>query len=90
MLLDQRKSIINLIEKSVDFLLTNQFIDGSWENSHALQVPNSEDVTPIKTDFPINTLGMNVRAKEFNRLFTTTAILQSLVIYEQKYNPTTF
>ena len=86
----QRKNIINLIKKSVDFLLINQFIDGSWKNSHALQVPNSKDITPIKMDFPIKTLGMNVRATEFNRLFTTSAILQSLVTYEQKYNPTTF
>lgn len=90
MVLDQRKNIINLIKKSVDFLLINQFIDGSWKNSHALQVPNSKDITPIKMDFPIKTLGMNVRATEFNRLFTTSAILQSLVTYEQKYNPTTF
>ncbi len=90
MLLDQRKDIVDLIEKTVNFLLANQFTDGSWENSNALQVPDPKDTTPIKMDFPINPLGINVRAKEFNRLFTTTAILQSLVIYEQKYNPATF
>lgn len=78
------------IDKTVLFLLQSQYNDGSWHNSNALQVPNSEDIKPAKSHFPITTFGMNVRAKEFNRLFTTTAILQSLSIYEQRYNSTTF
>lgn len=78
------------IDKTVLFLLQNQYNDGSWHNSNALQVPNPEDLKPAKSHFPITTFGTNVRAKEFNRLFTTTAILQSLSIYEQRYNSTTF
>ncbi len=71
------------INNTINFLITNQYTDGSWENSHALQVPNSKDITPQNLNFPVATFGMNVRAKEFNRLFSTTAILQSLSIYEQ-------
>jgi hypothetical protein len=89
MLLDHRNEVIDLIEKTVVFLLNNQFTDGSWDNSCALHVPNSHDLIPSKKHMPIASLGMNVRAKEFNRLFTTTTILQSLVIYEQKYNTNT-
>jgi hypothetical protein len=78
------------ITKTINFLISNQFNDGSWQNSHALQVPNSQDLTPISCHFPIASFGMNVRAKEFNRLFTTASILKSLSIYEQKYSPITF
>jgi hypothetical protein len=78
------------IKKTVSFLLQKQFNDGSWQNSNALQVPNSQDANPDKTHFPIATFGMNVRAKEFNRLFTTTSVLQSLSVYEDKYSSVTF
>lgn len=78
------------IEKTISFLLKNQFNDGSWQNSNALQVPNSQDIKPADFVFPVSTFGMNVRAKEFNRLFTTSSILQSLSFYEHKYSPVTF
>lgn len=90
MLLDQRKNITHAIEKTVAFLLNNQFTDGSWDNSNALQIPSSLDTIPSRKDFPIAPIGINVRAKEFNRLFTTTSIVQSLVNYEQKYNTINF
>lgn len=78
------------IEKTISFLLQNQFSDGSWQNSNALQVPNAQDTEPNNIHFPIVTFGMNVRAKEFNRLFTTTSILKSLAVYEDKYSSVTF
>lgn len=84
LLLHETKSLE--IDRTINFLITNQYTDGSWDNSNALQVPNSGDVVPENINFPIATYGMNVRAKEFNRLFSTTAILQSLSIYEQKYS----
>ena len=79
------------IEKTIAFLLQKQYDDGSWENSHALQVPDPdiEDMIPAQTHFPIATFGINVRAKEFSRLFTTISILQSLAVYEYKYSSAT-
>jgi hypothetical protein len=77
-------------EKTISFLLQNQFSDGSWQNSNALQVPNAQDTVPNNSRFPIATFGMNVRAKEFSRLFTTISILQSLSLYENKYSSVTF
>ena len=74
------------IEKTISFLLQNQFSDGSWQNSNALQVPNAQDIKIYNMHFPIATFGMNVRAKEFNRLFTTTTVLQSLSVYEIAIN----
>ena len=77
-------------EKTIAFLIKSQFTDGSWQNSNALQVPNSQDAKMADFHFPVARLGMNVRAKEFNRLFTTSSILKSLSIYEQKYSPVAF
>jgi hypothetical protein len=88
LLLDENSSLE--IEKVVSFLLQNQYSDGSWQNSHSLQVPNSQDIKPADCHFPIAHFGMNVRAKEFNRLFTTSSILQSLSVYEYKYSSVTF
>lgn len=89
LLLDKNENTFLEIKKTVDFLLKNQYKDGSWQNSNALQVPNARDKKPSEIDFPIASFGMNVRAKEFNRLFTTTTVLQSLSIYELKYNTAT-
>lgn len=66
------------------YLLNHQFDNGSWKNSNALQVPDSSDTIPKNTKYPISKKGMNVRAKEFNRLFTTATILKSLALYEKR------
>jgi len=81
-LLDQ-KNYIKEIEITKNYLLNQQFEDGSWKNSYSLQVPNSSDIIPSKLDYPISKNGMNVRAKEFNRLFTTSTILKALDFYEE-------
>ncbi|AWK04370.1 hypothetical protein HYN56_09020 [Flavobacterium crocinum] len=73
-------------QKGISYLLENQFDDGSWENSNALQVPNSKSLKPDELMYPISSFGMNVRAKEFNRLFTTISVLQTLSKYERRYN----
>ncbi|WP_185963445.1 prenyltransferase/squalene oxidase repeat-containing protein [Flavobacterium gawalongense] len=78
------------IEKTIEYLLRNQYDDGSWENSNALQVPNSRNIEPENLCFPLSSFGMNVRAKEFNRLFTTSSVLQAISKYEQKYSTATF
>lgn len=90
LLLDKSEVSKNEIDKTINFLIQNQYNDGSWQNSNALQVPYSEDTKPANIYFPVAIFGTNVRAKEFNRLFTTTAILQSISIYEHRYNPQTF
>ncbi len=90
LLLEENENLNTATEKTVAFVVKNQFNDGSWQNSNALQVPNSQDVKPANCHFPVANFGMNVRAKEFNRLFTTSAVLKSLSVYEQKYSPVTF
>ena len=73
----------------IDFILKNQYEDGSWENSHALQIPDPSLLVPKSNNYPISTHGTSVRAKEYNRLFTTVSILKSLSEYEKKINGST-
>lgn len=84
-LLLNKNSVLE-VKKAVGYLLQNQYKDGSWSNSHALQIPNSQNEKSLFESFPVATFGMNVRAKEFNRLFTTSTILQSIIIYGQQDN----
>lgn len=88
LLLEKELSVFE-IEKAVIFIMKNQYEDGTWDNSHALQVPDSSTLDPEKCYYPVATFGMDVRAKEFNRLFTTSTILQSLSNYEQKFSTPT-
>lgn len=78
------------IDNIIAYLMQKQYNDGSWANSNALQVPNAADIVPSKNAFPIATFCMNVRATEFNRLFNTSTILNSLSIYNHQYDSYTF
>ncbi len=80
-LLHDRITYKSEIEKLVDYLLSKQFKDGSWSNSHTLQIPDPSKQGIGKANFPISSHGTSVRAREFNRLFTTTCVLKSLTDY---------
>lgn len=84
-LLNQKKES----EKAMIYLLKNQYEDGSWDNSNALQVPKASEIEPDGF-YTIASFGMNVRAKEFNRLFTTVSVLQALTKHEQRHSSAAF
>lgn len=71
------------INKIISFILSSQFLDGSWNSSHSLKIPNPSNIQTQSLILPISTHGTNVRAKEFNRLFTTTSILKSLQLWSE-------
>ncbi len=67
------------VESGIIYLLKNQYADGSWENSHSLRIPRPENVIPEISNFNnVKTFGVNVRAMEFKRLFTTSVCLNAL------------
>ncbi|MFB3390072.1 hypothetical protein [Flavobacterium sp. LAR06] len=67
-----------------------QYIDGNRKGLYALLISDPQDPNQNILQYPISATGLNVRAKEFDRLFTTTTILESLADYEQKYGTNTF
>ncbi|WP_166923629.1 prenyltransferase/squalene oxidase repeat-containing protein [Flavobacterium poyangense] len=72
------------IKKTIEYLLKNQYEDGSWKGSDSLQLPYTNDIIPADKHFPVGNIGMNVRANEFGRLFTTSTILKSLSKYAHR------
>ena len=51
--------------------------------SHSLQIPNPTSKMP-SGQYPVATFGTSVRAKEFNRLFSTVSNLTGLIAYEKR------
>lgn len=71
------------LEKALQWLLKNQFTDGSWDNTYALRLPaiNILDPETATTRWPAKRNGLNTRAIEFNRLFSTATALKALNSY---------
>lgn len=70
------------IEASIKWLINNQFNDGSWLESNAMRLPSfrARNLDEIKS-WPISRMGLNVRAVEFNRLFSTAVCISALNSY---------
>lgn len=72
------------IDNAVDWLKNSQMDDGSWVATSAMRMPDSKIIDPsIILEWPEDTKGLNIRAKEFNRLFSTTVSVSALAKYEQ-------
>ncbi|MBX3254805.1 MAG: hypothetical protein KF862_11745 [Chitinophagaceae bacterium] len=83
LLLSPRKYLDN-IEKCVAYINSAQFDDGSWENSNALLIPNPDENIIENKVREVGRLGVNIRSREFNRLFTTSTVLNSLELYGKR------
>lgn len=68
-----------LIQSLVKELLLEQYKDGSWNATNAMRLPDTEVLNPLEIkEWPASDRGCNVRAIEFNRLFTTVVTLNAL------------
>ena len=68
-----------LIQSLIKELLSEQYKDGSWKATNAMRLPDTEVLNPLEIkEWPASARGCNVRAIEFNRLFTTVVTLNAL------------
>ena len=73
------KNCKSLIISLVRELLTEQYMDGSWYATNAMRLPDTEVLNPLEIkEWPASDRGCNVRAIEFNRLFTTAVTINAL------------
>lgn len=68
-----------LLQSLIKELLLEQYKDGSWNATNAMRLPDTEVLNPLEIkEWPASDRGCNVRAIEFNRLFTTVVTLNAL------------
>ncbi len=74
-----------VIKKGIHWLINNQQNDGSWASSYAMRIPHPNNVSPDDIhDWPISTLGTQIRSVDYNRLFSTTVALSAICKYEKR------
>lgn len=72
----------DVVEKAVNWLLQNQYEDGSWEASAAMRIPATHVVdTKCIVEWKQKNKGDNIRLKDFHRLLTTSTVLPALYKY---------
>lgn len=63
----------------VDMILKLQYVDGSWSESNFMCMPAVDCLTPENPfNWKVEDRGMDVRAHEFHRLFTTSLSVMAL------------
>lgn len=82
-----RENLIKKHSSKIDTIalqiISNQFTDGSWQESHSLKMPHPNVINAAREDIqwkPANK-GTNIIVKDFNRVFTTVSCLSALKNY---------
>jgi hypothetical protein len=70
-----------------DYIIRNQYNDGSWNESNFMCMPGTNNVNPVNGKlWEVGDHGIEIRAHEFSRLFTTSTVLMSLKEYSDYAN----
>ena len=73
------------IKKGIDWLVANQNEDGSWNPSYALRIPHPENIYPDNfQNWDIASFGTQIRAEDYNRLFSSVVALSAICKYHSK------
>ena len=65
------------------FLIKLQYTDGSWPESNFMCMPAADCTTPLNTiSWEVADHGINIRAHEFHRIYTTSLALMALSEYK--------
>lgn len=74
------------VKSLVGQILSNQFMDGSWQESYALKMPHPSIPNSSSGNFDCKkgNKGTNIITKDYNRIFTTVSCLKALKSYGSK------
>jgi squalene cyclase len=80
-----RPDLLESIKKGVEWLLTDQLTDGSWNSHHILRIPHPSTMEPWKQPY-WNRDGKAINAviKDHKRLYTTATAFTALSELEQR------
>ncbi len=83
---DLRNKYFNTLKKSLIWLLSHQYEDGSWESSSVLRLPSPEVIQPQSViSWKIKPKGFNTRIKEEYRLLTTAVCYAAIRKYRTTF-----
>jgi hypothetical protein len=78
---------IATMQRLAQWILQHQYDDGSWHATDAMRLPDTDVLNPVTVKaWPVSEMGCNVRAIEFNRLFTTIIAIGALTQYGKSFN----
>lgn len=67
-----------------EMITKNQFSDGSWPESNFMCIPGMDVVSPKDSiNWRVSDFGMNVRARDFHRLLTTSTVIMALSEFQK-------
>jgi hypothetical protein len=73
------------VERSVDWLLSHQLQDGSWEGRHILRIPHPSMKEPwTQTGWRMDGKAINAAIRDHRRLYTTATVVRALSEFEER------
>lgn len=74
----------SIIKKGINWLLKHQASDGSWKTNRILQIPATDKESPVEVkNWRHSSFGVNCVSDDYNRVFTTSAVINCLFHYKQ-------
>jgi hypothetical protein len=72
------------IESAVKWLKEHQTTDGSWQTGRILRIPATDIRNPAAvTNWRNSSFGVNALSDDYNRVFTTSTVVSSLIMYQR-------
>lgn len=82
---DNTRAYVYLVTEGIDWLIKQQFSDGSWDSEYLLRIPAPNDHSPEKNkQWKLSSFGVNVITDDYERVFTTALVYNVIRTYEEQ------
>lgn len=78
------KEYNSAIHRAANYLLQNQYSDGSWPSNRKLAIPSPDSLSQKSVHrWRSSSFGVNILVDDHQRIFTTSTVLSTLLEYEK-------
>ena len=76
---EKHDALFGKIEKGLQWIVRNQYEDGSWDSEFILRIPSPHICTPTQvSNWKRSSFGFNVITDDYARIFTTSLVYNVL------------